>query len=62
MINTNKISKDDNNRILTERVNLTSIDLDTKSTNEIVTIFSEADKAPQKAVEQAIPEIVKAID
>ncbi len=62
MINTNKISKDDNNRILTERVNLTSIDLDTKSTYEIVTIFSEADKAPQKAVEQAIPEIVKAID
>ncbi len=62
MINTNKISKDDNNRILTERVNLTSIDLDTKSTYEIVTIFSEADKAPQKAVEQAIPDIVKAID
>ena len=62
MINTNNNSKDDYFRILTERINLTSIDLDTKSTHEIVKIFSEADKEPQKAVEQAIPEIVKAID
>ena len=62
MINSNKKSRDNNYRILTEQINLTSNDLDTKSTNEIVRIFSEADKEPQKAVEQAIPEIVKAID
>ncbi|MBW3041944.1 N-acetylmuramic acid 6-phosphate etherase [Prochlorococcus marinus] len=55
-------SVNDNYRILTEHINLTSIDLDTKSTNEIVKIFSEADKEPQKAVENSIPEIVKAID
>ena len=55
-------SKDNNHRILTEQINLTSLDLDTKSTNEIVKIFNEADKEPQKAVESAIPEIVKAID
>ena len=48
--------------ISTEQVNLTSIDLDTKSTKEIVDIFSEADKQPQKAVNLAIPEIVQAID
>ncbi len=51
-----------NNRILTERINFASNELDTKSTTEIVNIFTEADKAPQKAVEQAIPEIVSAID
>ena len=54
--------RDNNYRILTERINLTSIDLDIKSTYEIVKLFSEADKEPQKAVEKAIPEIVKAID
>ena len=43
-------------------INLISNELDTKSTNEIVNIFSEADKEPQKAVEKAIPEIVYAID
>ena len=62
MINSNNKLKDNNYRILTERTNLTSIDLDTKSTYEIVKLFSEADKEPQKAVEKAIPEIVKAID
>ena len=62
MINSNNNLKDNNYRILTERINLTSIDLDTKSTYEIVKLFSEADKEPQKAVEKAIPEIVKAID
>ncbi len=62
MINLNKKLKDNNYRILTERTNLTSIDLDTKSTYEIVKLFSEADKEPQKAVEKAIPEIVNAID
>ena len=62
MINSSNKSKDNNYRILTERINLTSIDLDTKSTYEIVKLFSEADKEPQKAVEKAIPEIVKAID
>ena len=51
MINSNNNLKDNNYRILTEQINLTSIDLDTKSTNEIVNIFSEADKEPQKAVE-----------
>ena len=62
MINSSNKLKDNNYRILTERTNLTSIDLDTKSTYEIVQLFSEADKEPQKAVEKAIPEIVKAID
>jgi len=62
MINSNIQSKDNKYRILTEQINVTSIDLDTKSTSEIVKIFSEADKEPQKAVERSIPEIVKAID
>ena len=62
MINSSNKLKDNNYRILTERTNLTSIDLDTKSTYEIVKLFSEADKEPQKAVEKAIPEIIKAID
>ena len=48
--------------ILTEQINLTSLGLDSKSTFEIVNLFSEADKEPQKAVNNAIPEIVKAID
>ena len=48
--------------ILTEQINLTSLDLDTKSTMEIVSIFSEADKEPQKAVNLAIPQLVQAID
>ena len=62
MINSNNKLKGNNYRILTEQINLTSIDLDTKSTYEIVKLFSEADKEPQKSVEKAIPEIVKAID
>ena len=62
MINSNNKSKNNNYRILTEQINLTSIDLDSKSTNEIVELFSAADKEPQKAVENSIPEIVKAID
>ncbi len=55
-------SKNKNYRILTEQVNISSNELDMKSTSEIVKIFSEADKEPQKAVENAIPQIVKAID
>ena len=62
MINSSNKLKDNNYRILTERTNLTSIDLDTKSTYEIVKLFSEADKEPQKAVEKASPDIVNAID
>ena len=62
MINLNKDTKNNNYRILTEQINLKSNELDIKSTNEIVNIFSEADKEPQKAVEKAIPEIVNAID
>ncbi len=62
MSNINDNSLNINYRILTEQVNLTSNELDTKSTNEIVKIFSEADKEPQKAVENAIPEIINAID
>ena len=62
MTNLTNKSKDNNYRILTEQINLTSIDLDTKSTKEIVKVFTTADKEPQKAVEEAIPEIVKAID
>tara|TARA_Y100001968_G_scaffold162448_1_gene148554 strand:- start:275 stop:1201 length:927 start_codon:yes stop_codon:yes gene_type:complete len=61
MINSN-ISGDNNIPILTEQINLSSLDLDTKSTYEIVNIISEADKEPQKAVNDAIPELVKAID
>ena len=62
MINLRNNSKNNNYRILTEQINLTSKDLDTKSTSEIVHLFSEADKEPQEAVENAIPEIVNAID
>ena len=62
MTNSFNYSKDNNFRILTEQINLNSVDLDTKSTIEIVNLFSEADKEPQKAVNQAIPELVKAID
>jgi len=62
MINFKNNSKNNNYRILTEQINITSNELDTKSTNEIVNIFSEADKEPQRAVEKAIPEIVNAID
>ena len=62
MIFSNEQLEDNNYRILTEQINLTSIDLDNKSTIEVVQIFCEADKEPQKAVEKAIPEIVKAID
>ena len=62
MINIDDNSININYRILTEQVNLTSNELDTKSTNEIVKIFCEADKEPQKAVENSIPEIINAID
>ncbi len=62
MINSNNVSRINIHRILTEQINLSSAGLDTKSTNEIVNLFSEADKEPQKAVQNAIPEIVKAID
>ncbi len=62
MINLNRNSKNNNYRILTEQINLTSNELDTKSTYEIVNIFSEADKEPQMAVEKAIPDIINAID
>jgi len=62
MINIDDNSININYRILTEQVNLTSIELDNKSTNEIVKIFCEADKEPQKAVENATPEIINAID
>ena len=56
------INRNNNYRILTEKINSSSNNLDTKSTNEIVRIFSEADKEPQKAVENSIPELVNAID
>ena len=62
MININNDSNNNNFGILTEQINLTSNELDIKSTNDIVNIFSEADKEPQKAVKKAIPEIVNAID
>ena len=62
MIKCNTDTNDYNIPILTEQINLSSIDLDIKSTIEIVNIFSEADKEPQKAVNKAIPEIVNAID
>ncbi len=62
MINLNFVSENNNSAILTEQINITSKDLDIKSTIELVNIFSEADKEPQKAVEKAIPEIVSAID
>ena len=62
MRNLNNKLNNNNYRILTEQINFSSLDLDTKSTYEIVNIFSAADKEPQKAVEKAIPEIVKAID
>ncbi len=62
MINSYKYSDDNSLQILTEQINLTSLDLDSKSTIQIVNLFSEADKEPQIAVNKAIPEIVKAID
>ena len=51
-----------NKRILTEQINQKSVDLDILSTLDIVNLFSEEDKEPQKAVKAAIPEIVKSID
>ena len=62
MIKSFDYSNENNSPILTEQINLNSVDLDTKSTIDIVNLFSEADKEPQKAVNQAIPELVKAID
>ena len=62
MINLNTNYKNNDYRILTEQINLSSKELDTKSTFEIVNLFSEADKEPQKAVKKAIPDIVNAID
>ena len=62
MIYSRNNQKNYNYRVLTEEINLSSTELDTKSTEEIVNLFSESDKEPQKAVEKAIPEIVKAID
>ncbi len=62
MIDSRINSKNINYPILTEQINIKSDELDTKSTHEIVNIFSEADKEPQKAVEKAIPDIIRAID
>ena len=62
MINYGNISNDNCVSLLTEQSNLSSKDLDTKTTLEIINIFSEADKEPQRAVNRAIPEIVKAVD
>tara|TARA_Y100001968_G_scaffold266856_1_gene256529 strand:+ start:26 stop:958 length:933 start_codon:yes stop_codon:yes gene_type:complete len=62
MINLSNHSSDQNLNILTEQINLNSVDLDIKSTFDIVNLFSVEDKEPQKAVSYAIPEIVKAID
>ena len=50
------------NKILTEQINFNSLDLDKLSTLDLVKIFSEEDKEPQKAVKNSIPEIVDAID
>ena len=58
----NNNSKQKINQILTEQINYDSLNLDKLSTIDIVNIFSEEDKKPQKAVENSIPEIVKAID
>ena len=57
-----KLQKENKYQILTEQINPDSYEMDTKTTYEIVNIFSEADKEPQKAVKQAIPELVNAID
>ena len=54
MINIDDNSININYRILTEQVNLTSNELDTKSTNEIVKIFCEADKEPQKLLKMLL--------
>ena len=62
MIGSNNHSNDSNSLRLTEQINLKSLDLDNKSTFDIVNLFSEADKEPQKAVNRAIPDIVHAID
>ena len=62
MISSNNHSNDNNSLRLTEQINLKSLDLDNKSTFDIVNLFSEADKEPQKAVNRAIPDIVNAID
>ena len=62
MINFNDYSIDTSYELLTEQINLSSLELDSKSTIEVVNLFSEADKEPQRAVKEAIPDIVKAID
>jgi len=58
----NKKQKADKHKILTEQINPNSHEIDNKSTYEMVNIFTQADKEPQKAVERATPEIVNAID
>ncbi len=62
MIDLNIHTKNQRIPILTEQININSLELDTQSTLEIVNLFSEADKEPQKAVNHAIPKIVEAID
>ena len=62
MIDLNSKSEYKNFPILTEKINVKSINLDEMTTREIVDLFSEEDKEPQKAVEKALPELVKAID
>ena len=52
----------DRGELLTESVHPNSTNLDQLETLELVRLFSEEDLMPQKAVSNAIPELVKAID
>ena len=49
-------------RLLTEKSNSKSLDLDLKSTYDLVKIFSEEDLEPQRAVARVLPDITNAID
>ncbi|MBE6750390.1 MAG: N-acetylmuramic acid 6-phosphate etherase [Ruminococcaceae bacterium] len=46
----------------TENVNINSIDIDKKSTVEMISIINNEDKTVALAVEKAIPQIAKAVD
>ena len=58
----NQNNLDQRGELLTEKSNLRSHDLDILSTIDLVKIFSEEDKEPQKAVARSIPQITNAIE
>ncbi|GAG06707.1 unnamed protein product, partial [marine sediment metagenome] len=48
--------------LVTEQRNTNTMDIDTKSTEEIIKLISEEDKKVASAVEKEIPHIAKAVE